>query len=139
LIAAVRQNASVIDHPTEALRLASADVLRDGLLRMLVEGKGSWLKDWRDLLVAMAPYHDCATRLRLDPARLFEDVSRDAPPELADVVRRFGLRTDVTPSAFGFELTELPEGPAYEWSDVDYDEIRELEAWLSDEDDVSET
>jgi hypothetical protein len=130
----------VIDHPpTEALRLGSADVLRDRLVRMLVEGEEEWLKDWRDLLVAMAPYHDCATRLRLDPARLFDDVSSDAPPALADVVRSFGRRTDVTPSAFGFELTELPEGPAYEWPDVDYDEIRELEAWLSDEDEVSET
>jgi hypothetical protein len=25
------------------------------------------------------------------------------------------------------------EGPAYEWPDIDYDEIKELEAWLGEE------
>jgi hypothetical protein len=123
----------VIDGPpTEALRLRSADVLRDGLLRLLVTGEQEWLKDWRDLLVAMAPYHDCATRIGLDPARLFHEVAREAPPTLAGTVRTFGQRTDITPTAFGFAVTSLREGLAYEWRDFDYNEIKELEAWLDE-------
>jgi hypothetical protein len=124
----------VIDGPpTEALRLQSADVLRDGLLGLLVSGEEQWLKDWRDLLVALAPYHDCATRIGLDPVRLFDEVSREAPPPLAGTVRTFGERTDITPQAFGFTVSASREGPAYEWPDIDYDEIKELEAWLGEE------
>jgi hypothetical protein len=126
----------VIDGPpTEALRLQSADLLRDGLLRLLVTGEEQWLKDWRDLLVAMAPYHDCAARIGLDPVRFFDEVSREAPPTLARTVRTFGERTDITPSAFGFTLTTSREGLAYEWPDVDYDAIKKLEAWLEEEND----
>ena len=121
--------------PTEALRLRSADVLRHGLLRLLVTGEEEWLRDWRDLLVAIAPYHDCATRIGLDPGRFFAEVSREAPPTLAETVRTFGQRTDITPTAFGYTLTTLPEGPAYEWPDFDYEEIKELEASLDEEDD----
>jgi hypothetical protein len=101
----------VIDGPpTEALRLQSADLLRDGLLRLLVNGEEQWLKDRRDLLVAMAPYHDCATRLGLDPARFFDEVSRESPHTLAGTVRTFGQRTDITPSAFGFHGDDLARG-----------------------------
>jgi hypothetical protein len=123
----------VIDGPpTEALRLQSADVLRDGLLRLLVTGEEQWLKDSRDLLMAMAPYHDCASRIGLDPGRFFAEVSREAPPTLAGTVLTFGHRTDITPSAFGFTVTTSREGPAYEWPDFDYEEIKELEAWLEE-------
>jgi hypothetical protein len=123
----------VIDGPpTEALRLQSADVLRDGLLRLLVTGEEHWLKDWRDLLLAMAPYHDCATRIGLDPARFFDELSREAPPTLAGTVRTFGQRRDITPSAFGFTVTTLREGLTYEWPDVDDNEIKDLEAWLDE-------
>jgi hypothetical protein len=123
----------VIDGPpTEALRLQSADLLRDGLLRLLVNGEEQWLKDRRDLLVAMAPYHDCATRLGLDPARFFDEVSRESPHTLAGTVRTFGQRTDITPSAFGFTVTTSQEGLAYTWPDVDYNDIKDLEAWLDE-------
>lgn len=118
--------------PTEALRLQSADVLRDGLHCLLVTGEEQWLKDWRDLLVAMAPYHDCATRIGLDPARFFDEVSREAPQTLASTVRTFGQRRDITPSAFGFTVTTLGKGQAYEWPDVNYNESNDLEAWLDE-------
>ena len=119
--------------PTEALRLRSADVLRDRLLRLLVTGEEAWLEDWRDLLVAMAPYHDCATRIGLAPGRLFDEVAREGPPALAETVRSFGRRTDITPSAFGFTVASLREGPAYEWPDVDPQRIKGLETWLAAE------
>ena len=60
-------------------------MLKSGLLRLLHDGELRWLQDRRDLLVAMAPYHDCARRLELDPA------------------------------AFGFRLVMSPEGATYEW------------------------
>jgi hypothetical protein len=72
-------------------------------------------------------------RLGLDPRGLFDDVAREAPHALANTVRAFGQRTDITPSAFGFSLTTSQDGIAYEWPTIDHDQIRELEEWLSDE------
>jgi hypothetical protein len=63
--------------------------------------------------VTIAPFHDCARRLGLDVPEAFRSVADDGPERLRDTVARFGARTDVTPSAFGFELREEPGGPAY--------------------------
>jgi hypothetical protein len=106
----------VIDVASDALRRNSPEVLRAGLLRLLDEGELEWLKDRRDLLVAMAPYHDCARRLDLDPAAFFATVADEGPLALADIVRSFGARADVTPAAFGFRLVMSPGGPKYEWN-----------------------
>jgi hypothetical protein len=111
----VRYNAYVIDGATDALRRGSPDALKQGLLRLLNDGELQWLQDRRDLLVAMAPYHDCARRLELDPATFFGAVADEGPLALADLVRSFGERSDVTPSAFGFKLAMTPEGATYEW------------------------
>ncbi len=110
-------NAYVLDVATDALRRNSPDLLRAGLLRLLEEGQLEWLKDRRDLLVAMAPFHDCARRLDLDPAAFFAAVAEEGPLALADMVRSFGERADVTPAAFGFRLVMSPEGATYEWVD----------------------
>jgi hypothetical protein len=99
--------------PTRAPRERAPDLLREGLLHLLVEGEDEWLKDYRDLLVSLAPYHDCARRLGLDPADIFDDVSDRGPVSLRKVVREFGRRTDVTPGAFGYVVTETPDGPRY--------------------------
>jgi hypothetical protein len=107
----------VVDAANEALRRASPAVLRAGLLRLLHDGELHWLADRRDLLVAMAPYHDCARRLELDPAAFFAAVAEEAPLPLADLVRSFGKRTDVTPAAFGFRLVMSPEGATYRWDE----------------------
>lgn len=106
----------MIDAPTQALRHGSPGTLRDGLLAMLRDGELEWLKDRRDLLVEMAPYHDCARRLELDPAAFFASVASEAPMPLADIVRMFGDRSDVTPAAFGFKLVMTPDGATYEWT-----------------------
>jgi hypothetical protein len=111
----VRYNAWVIDAATDALRRGSPDALKAGLLRVLHDGELQWLQDRRDLLVAMAPYYDCARRLELDPAAFFGAVADEAPLALADIVRSFGERGDVTPAAFGFRLVMSPEGATYEW------------------------
>jgi len=107
----------VIDGATDALRRGSPDALKAGLLRLLDEGELQWLQDRRDLLVGMAPYYDCARRLQLDPATFFAAVAEEAPLSLADIVRSFGERLDVTPAAFGFRLVMSPGGATYEWTD----------------------
>ena len=112
----MRYNAYVIDAATDALRRGSPDALKAGLLRLLDDGELQWLQDRRDLLVAMAPYYDCARRLQLDPATFFAAVADEGPLPLADIVRSFGDRLDVTPAAFGFRLVMSPEGASYEWT-----------------------
>jgi hypothetical protein len=107
----------MIDAASDALRRGSPDALKAALLRLLNDGELQWLQDRRDLLVAMAPYHDCARRLQLDPPRLFGAVADEGPLALADIVRSFGERSDVTPSAFGYRLVMSPEGATYEWTD----------------------
>src|SRR3954467_5791402 len=101
------------DGATEALRTRSPDALLAGLHRLLTEHEQTWLLDWRDLLVALAPYHDCARRLGLDPATVFDTAATAGPPSLADHVRTFGRRTDITPRAFAFTVVDTPDGPAY--------------------------
>lgn len=100
---------------TRALRGQSAEALCEGLQRLLVEGEEEWLKDWRDFLVALAPYHDCASRLGLDPAVLFSEVAEAGPPALKEVVREFGVRRDITPQEWGFAVADRPDGPRYEF------------------------
>jgi hypothetical protein len=106
----------VIDGVTDALRRGSREALKSSLLRLLQDGELEWLQDRRDLFVAMAPYYDCARRLELDPTAFFAAVADEAPTPLADIVRSFGERLDITPAAFGFRLVMSPEGATYEWT-----------------------
>ena len=101
-------------HPaSEALRSESADVWRRSLLETLRDGEEDWVRDDRDLMVALAPFHDCARRLGLDVEAAFLDVAGEAPERLRGVVTSFGARRDITPSTFAYELREGPDGPAY--------------------------
>lgn len=70
--------------------------------------------DWRDVLVALAPYHDCALRLGLDPVKVFDGASVDSPDDLQAMVRKFARRSDVTLGAFGWAVSTSSEGPCYE-------------------------
>ena|ERR1700744_2486002 len=106
----------MLEIPTGALRSNSIDALRAGLLKTLTAGQRTWQQDSRDLMVALAPFHDCAARLGADPAKFFADVADNAPPGLADLVRTFGARTDITPAAFGFTVRQTPAGPEYAWA-----------------------
>ena len=69
--------------------------------------------DWRDILVALAPYHHCARRLGIDPRGLFETASAGMPFDLQEIVRTFAQRSDVTLDAFGWTLTTSSDGPCY--------------------------
>ncbi len=101
-------------HPaTDVLRSGSPERLHDALVSTLTEHEQEWLRDFRDLMVVLAPFHDCAERLGLDPAAAFREAANEGPPSLRMVVADFGARTDVTPSAFGFLVVDTAAGPVY--------------------------
>ena len=103
-----------MEHPaTRALRESSPQLWRELLLADLVEGEEFWLMDSRDLMVALAPYHDCARRLGLDVPAAFREVAEAGPPGLSEVVVAFGVRVDITPDNFAFALRDGPDGLTY--------------------------
>src|SRR5688572_10670890 len=102
------------EHPaSKALRARSPDLLRQLLVADLRDGEQEWTKDHRDLMVMLAPYHDCAQRLGLDPAEELRDAAADGPPSLREVVHTFGERHDVTLASFDYSVTQRPEGLSY--------------------------
>jgi hypothetical protein len=106
----------VWDFATAALREQSPSVLRGGLIWLLRADDG---KDPRDLMLGLAPFHDCARRLGLDVRQVFNDAADTVGGEAAEVVRAFGQRSDVTPDAFAYAVESDPDGPSYHphWPD----------------------
>jgi hypothetical protein len=104
---------SALPGPTRVLRSGNPGALISDLLDVLTEGEGEWLKDVRDLMIVLAPYHDCARRLNADPSELFDVVASGAPTRLSDIVRAFGRRGDIRPENFGFAVVDTPDGPEY--------------------------
>ena len=123
------------EHPaSKALRAQSPDLLRQLLVADLRDGEQEWTKDHRDLMVVLAPYHDCAQRLGLDPAMEFRHAATDGPPSLREVVQTFGERHDVTLASFDYSLAQGPEGLSYRRStSMSAADIRELREWLRDD------
>jgi hypothetical protein len=98
--------------PMLALRQRDKSVLHDGLLvGVLLEQR---VRDWRDDLVAFAPYYYAARELGQSPADLFDDAAAFAMSELATIMKTFGRRQDVTLGAFGWRRIETSEGPTLE-------------------------
>ena len=105
------------EHPASgALRARSPQRLHQELVADLWDGEKEWLKDFRDLMLVLAPYHDCARRLGLDVAATFRHAEREGPHGLREVVTEFGARDDVTPQNFGYTVLESAEGPSYRLS-----------------------
>jgi hypothetical protein len=123
------------EHPaSKALRARSPDLLRQLLVADLRDGEQEWTKDHRDLMVMLAPYHDCAQRLGLDPAEELRDAAADGPPSLREVVQTFGERHDVTLASFDYSVTQGPEGLSYRRSTaMSAADLRELQEWLGDD------
>jgi hypothetical protein len=131
--------------PMLALRGRDRSVLRDGLLvKVLLEQR---VRDWRDDLVAFAPYHYAAQELGQSPVDLFDDAALCAVPDLASVMQTFGRRQDVTLGAFGWRRIQTPEGPTLEmlgwkaqptgavvgspsWDTVNGEMVRDLLQWV---------
>ncbi len=108
--------APIRDEPlTQALREGSVEQLRVGLVGVL-ERQGEAVSDWRDLLMDLAPYHDCARRLGVKPAAVFEWVARKLPADVAGTVRALGHRDQLDPAEFGFAVVDDDDGPRYYWT-----------------------
>ena len=105
------------DWPTEALRRRSLAILRGGLIDYLRRNAGFHEHgDYRDVLIGLAPFHDCARRLGADPARVFAEAAADVAEDVGSLAIGFGQRTDVTLSSFGWELVEdLEQGSTYRY------------------------
>jgi hypothetical protein len=101
---------------TLALREGSPEHLRVGLVALLSRQGGEEVSDWRDLLMDLAPYHDCARRIGLDRRVLFEWIARKLPADVAGTVRALGNREEISPEEFGFTLVDEADGPRYYWT-----------------------
>ena len=51
-----------LDYVTRLLRTGDPGLVEADLVELLVTGEAEWLKDERDLMMALAPHHDCARR-----------------------------------------------------------------------------
>ena len=91
-----------------SLEERSPERLRSGLLAFVLSDPGGG--NWRDLLVALAPYHHCAQVLGLDIPLLFEQAGRYAQTEQEQYYATFGRRRDVTLGVFGWVEIQTPHG-----------------------------
>jgi hypothetical protein len=98
---------------TVALRRGSAALLRDALLATAIAGAVRTGDD-RDLMVGLALDYFVAQQLGLVPAELFDDVASSLPGGgVADLLRAFGVRADITLEAFGWLPVESADGPDF--------------------------
>jgi hypothetical protein len=93
---------------TAALRAGTREALVSELAAQARMRAG--FPDAREVMLDLAPFHDCCARLGLDPVDVFDEVAASGPADLADLLRRFGRRTDVTLNVFGWRLED---GPTY--------------------------
>jgi hypothetical protein len=99
---------------TLSLRRGSIELLQGELARYLAGAEREIEIDWRDVLVNLAPYHDCARRLGADAVDVFDAASTGRPQATRDLAMTFARREDITLEAFGWVFRELPDGPCYE-------------------------
>jgi hypothetical protein len=98
------------DWLTRVARSGAADDLRAGLIERVPE----WAqRDWRDLLMLLAPVHHLATRLGMDVPGLFDEAAASVPERAAALMRDFGRHDHGSPGAFGFAFEDGPDGPRY--------------------------
>jgi hypothetical protein len=98
---------------TVALRTRDGERLFVELSRYLAAAEPTLELDYRDVLVGLAPYVDCAVRLGIDPVKLFDRAAASVGPALRETVRTFARRSDVTLEAFGWRLLQMSDGPCY--------------------------
>jgi hypothetical protein len=99
---------------TRAVRQEDGLLLRRGLLGAVIANHV--VPVHRRLEVALAVYYHCARRLDLSPADLFEEAATFAGTDLAEQLRRFGHRTDVSLPSFGWQEVKTPHGVEYKFS-----------------------
>lgn len=100
---------------TIALRRRSLDHLVDALTATaLAAATDAERGDPRDLMVALSLHHVVAREIESDPAALFAQVADRLPgTPIADLLREFGRRGDVTLTAFGWKQVQTEDGPDF--------------------------
>jgi hypothetical protein len=100
----------VDDRATAALRNGT----REGLVAALADeaARNAGFRDYRDVLLSFAPFHDAAKALRLDPSDVFDAAAANVPDDVAQLLRTFGRRTDVSLGVFGW----VWDGDAYRFA-----------------------
>ncbi|UJA19342.1 hypothetical protein HJD18_03395 [Thermoleophilia bacterium SCSIO 60948] len=88
-------------------------MLKRELLALVSDGSSRWESDERDLLVALAPFYDCARRLDADPTEVFDAVAAEAPGAIADCIRCFGRRGAFDPNNWDFYVVPATDGEGY--------------------------
>lgn len=98
--------------PMLALRTETPHHLFAGLVaNCLIERT---TRDPRDDMIFFAPYTHVARELGVNPTELFDSAAAYAAPDLANDMRVFGRRTDVTLRVFGWRQIDTPDGPSFE-------------------------
>lgn len=87
---------------------------RDGLVTALAAeaARNAGFPDYRDVLLSFAPFYDAAKALRLDIVDVFDAAAERVPDDVAELLRRFGRRTDVSLGVFGW----IWDGEAYRFA-----------------------
>ena len=74
--------------------------------------RNTGFRDYRDVLLSFAPFYDAAKSLGLDPADVFDAAAQEVPDDVAELLRTFGRRTDVSLGVFGW----IWDGEAYRFA-----------------------
>jgi hypothetical protein len=98
---------------TVALRERSGSRLHNALFATAL-GQLGHESDPRDLMIGLAVPHLVAQQIGTAPPALFETVAARLPDgPVADLLRDFGARQDITLEAFGWQLIQTAEGPDF--------------------------
>jgi hypothetical protein len=104
---------------TIALRQSSRDLLHEALLASALADCLGWMHtpntmDDRDAMIGLALPWVVAQQIGIAPADLFTAVA-DLIPEarVAQLLRRFGSRQDITAEAFCWRRITTPDGPDF--------------------------
>ncbi|MBP9502243.1 MAG: hypothetical protein KBF17_08795 [Candidatus Promineofilum sp.] len=98
---------------TLAVRTGDPDRLRLGLIGNAIAN--DLIPDGRHVEAALAVFHHCAGKLELEPEALFDEAAQFASDEMAERLRAFGRRTDVTLKQFGWREIRTAEGVRYRY------------------------
>lgn len=87
---------------------------REGLVTALADeaARNAGFGDHRDVLLSFAPFYDAAKALHLDPLDVFDAAAENVPDDVAELLRTFGRRTDVSLGVFGW----IWDGDAYRFA-----------------------
>jgi len=98
-----------------ALTEKSLDQLQAVFARYVAVTASGPVDDSRDVMVGLVPFIDCARRLGGDPEKVLGPIAESGAAEFPEIFRVFVRRSDITLAAFGWSLTEYPEGWAYRY------------------------